>query len=229
MKRLKKDYYALREAVERSDLPIDDFLWLAEKAHIMLAVEAHNWPIEWGDESDWGGISDIAGGTSIEIEEPIKPPSGYYNHGYINILWSEIRSLRANGILSLTMVTAEKDGRKYYGGIIRGLPDFLHRQHECDLELKDVFISHEELQRVITCEAGEWETEKEPALMDINVTDRIAEKPTEARNARIKREFRRLYKQNPNHSSNAKIIAKNPDLNPEERSWTTIIRIRYLK
>ena len=132
MKQLIRDYYTLPEAAERSGILIDDFLWLAGKESIMLSVEAHEWPIEWGDKSDWGGISDITGGTPIEIEEPIKPPFDYHYSGYINILCTEIRSLRANGKLSLKMVTAEKDGRKYYGGIIRGQPDFRRRQQECD-------------------------------------------------------------------------------------------------
>jgi len=152
MMQLKKDYYALPEAAERSGCAIGDFLWLAEHRQIMLSVEAHHWPIVWGDEREFPGE------PPIEIEDTSKPPFPYWNSGYLNLFWYDIPSLRMNGKLSLTEVYAEKDGREFIGGIQRGTTAFRGKQHECELEIKNVFISHEELQRVINGEAGDWES-----------------------------------------------------------------------
>ena len=223
MKRLKKDYYALPEAAERSDLPIDDFLWLAENEHIMLSVYVNYWPIVWFDKRDF------ATEPPIKIQEPIKPPLDCYPSGYLNLFWYDSHNLRMKGKTSITEVYAEKEGREFIGDIQRGTTEFRGRQQECNFDINNVFISHEELQRVINGEAGDWETEKEPTLMDANVAGQIAGKPTEARDARILREFRKLGKQNPGKSMSciAQIIAKNSNINPKERDWRTILRILY--
>ena len=107
MKQLKKDYYALPEAAERCGYPIEDLLWLGEHRHILLSVEAHHWPIVWGDERD------LPDDPLIEIKKPIKPPFDSYYSGHLNLFWYDIHKLRANGKLSLTEVYAEKDGRKF--------------------------------------------------------------------------------------------------------------------
>jgi hypothetical protein len=163
MKRLKKNYYPLPEAAERSGHSIDDFLYLAEHRQLMLSVEAHHWPIVWGDEREFPG------GPDIDIEKPVKPPFDYYNSGYLNLLWYDIRRLRVDKRLSLTDVYAEKDGREFIGSIQRGLAEFRDQQHECELELSNIFIAHEELQRVINGKAGDWEFESGPTSIDAKI------------------------------------------------------------
>jgi len=171
MRRLKKPYYPLPEAAERSDHTIDDFLWLAERRKVKLSVNAHHWPIVWGDEREFPGAPEI------EIENPVKPPFDYYNSGYLNLCWYDIRSLRMHKKLSLGEVYAEKDGREYVGSIQRGTTDFHGRQHECELEFTNIFISHEELQRVINGEVGDWEPRTERTIIDTNVDGRSERKP----------------------------------------------------
>ena len=195
MKQLVKDYYALPEAAERSGHPIHNFLYLAEQSKIMLSVEAHDWPIEWGDESDFTGEA------SKDSKKPNKPPFEYFNSGYFNILWYEIRKLRVNGKLSITMVSAEKDGRKYYGNIIRGGPDFRRRQNECKLELSNIFISHEELQRIENHEVGNWEAKTELNLTDAVGNGRFARKAkTQAKYKQWQRKYTELKKKHPDKS-----------------------------
>ena len=143
------------EAAERIGQPIENFLYLAEENKILLSVEAHHWPIVWGDERS------LPGEPPIEIKEPIKPPFDYYNNGYFNLLHYDIHHLRENGKLSLTAVYAKKDDREFIGDIQRGTTDFRGQQQECELELSDIFISHEELQRVESHKVGNWEPKKE--------------------------------------------------------------------
>ena len=163
MKRLKKNYYPLPEAAERSGHSIDDFLYLAEHRQLMLSVEAHHWPIVWGDEREFPG------GPDIDSGKPVKPPFDYYNSGYLNLLWYDIRCLRVDRKLSLTDVYAEKDGREFIGSIQRGLAEFRDQQHECELELSNIFIAHEELQRVINGKVGDWEFESGPTSIDAKI------------------------------------------------------------
>jgi hypothetical protein len=127
MTRLKQDYYALPEAAELSGLTINTFLWLAEDRKIKLSVEAHRWPIQWGDEREFPGEA------PTEIVEPVKPPFKYIHSGYLNLLWYDIRDLRQNRKLSLTEVYAEKDGREFIGHIQRGSDMLRGRQREYEV------------------------------------------------------------------------------------------------
>jgi len=176
MKRLEKDYYALPEAAERSGCAIDDFLWLAEHRKIKLSVNAHHWPIVWGDERAFPGCSEI------EIDNPIKPPFDYYNSGYLDLCWYDIRSLRMHKKLSLSEVYAEKDGREYVGSIQRGTTDCHARQHEFELELNNVFISNEELLLIENHAVGDWKHEKNEGEFDRE--GKTALKPIDGRSAR---------------------------------------------
>ena len=120
----------------------------------MLSVHANNWPIVWGDEREFSYAPD----STTSSKDPVKPPFDRWQNGYVNLCQWDIHSLSVNRKLSLTEVYAEKDGRKFIGAIQKAD----HRQHgklnEFELELENVFISHEELQRVINCEAGDWES-----------------------------------------------------------------------
>lgn len=224
MKHLKKDYYALPEAAERSGIPIDDILCLAERREIMLSVEAHHWPIVWGDERALPGEELIGsmdpikppsveahrwpigcdkkrtypGEAQIGSKEPIKPPFDYYNSGHFNLLWYDIRDLRKDGKLSLTDVYAKKDNREFIGSIQRGTTDFHGQQHECELELRNIFISHEELQRIEKHEVGDWYTKKDLAPTG-NTTDGRSAPNTKKQNRdeRLQQECIKLKKEHP--------------------------------
>ena len=212
MKQLMKDYYALPEAAERCGYPIEDLLWLGEHRHILLSVEAHHWPIVWGDERDFPGD------PPIEIKKPIKPPFDSYYSGRLNLFWYDIHNLRANGKLSLTEVYAEKDGRKFVGDIQRGTTEFRARQQECNFEINNVFISHKDLLRIKNSEVGDWEirenlistgdidgetnTELEPTVTRRDGrSDR--KRFTQARNQIWQHECDNLKKKNPSMSISA--------------------------
>ena len=155
MKQLKKNYYPLPEAEERSNQPIDDFLCLAEHRDIRLWVVAHDWPIVWSEEKP------VTGNPTIEAKKPIKPPFDYYYSGYLNLCSNDILRLRVNEEVSLSTVFAEKEGQEFIGDIKRDDSSYLFRQHEFDFEIDNVFVSHEDLLRVENREVGDWQIKSE--------------------------------------------------------------------
>jgi hypothetical protein len=197
MKQLLKDYYALPEAAERTRIPIDDILYLAEGKEIMLSVKAHHWPIVWGDEREF--LGELPNG----INEPTKPPFEYYNSGYLNLFWYDICQLREDGKLSLMAVYAKKDDREFIGDIQRGTTDFRGQQHECELELSNVFISHEELQRIENNEVGDWGSKKELASSGDTADGRSARKAkTQSKYKKWQRKYTELKDKHKNMTDN---------------------------
>lgn len=235
MRRLKKDYYTLPEAEERSGQRIDDLLWLAEREHIRLWVVANRWPIVWTDEREFTDK------PPIETMHPIKPPFDYYYSGYLNLCRDDIRSLQVNQKISPRKVYAEKESKIFVGSVQWDSSLYFFRQRDFNFEINSVFVSREDLLRVENKEVGDWESKRElKSTEDIEreaktepkptgaITDgRTARKPfTQAMYVAWQRASQKLLQEHPlqgqSKSWRARKIAKNPDLNPDNRSWQTI-------